>query len=785
MAIPLVVEHVSSHLEQIVRGVRLDRNGRLFWFGHLLSSPSWWERRHRLAGATSARLHRHLQWKLYNDVYTTGDAGAPRWRVSSNLEENAQEFQARLAEANHGRGYPIWARYVERSDAAKLIVDHEGIRYRAGPADFKDLPDERKPGDLLCLRAAKGTSRYSPGFYLAFGDTRPASARSNLIRFYWNLTPEGAPALLAEVTKGLNALNLPFQVKTLLDPRSYTRADSAVLYLEHEHVREASPVIHSAMRRVETELRPAVPAFTRPIARGVAWAEDPGNGESFGVHRTSLIAEALLTAHEQGKSTDRARLDAIETRFASEGIDIQNLHLRSRGSAAHLVLDELFPRDRAPPADAEGRSMGRPSSPTVPSCVEIANSIGLRLLDEAVWHEGLCTWVGSEPAGSQSAEGQIVTSVRALGPELYDGTSGIALFLMRLFEATGDERFRRCALGALRQALLTIQSTAPGDRFGLYHGWLGVAFAAASASGPLGDPSLRDQAAETARRALSSQPDAQPPVFDIVSGLAGGILALLSLDPLLPGEGLLKHAVSLGEELLATAQSSERGLSWGLDPGAPSRPHLLGFSHGSGGAAWALMALSRLCSRQDFADAANDAFSFEKNWFDDANQNWPDFRRLKKTPKNTRHCTYSTYWCHGAPGIALSRIRALSLFPRNQGWRDELEAALETTATHIERGLKSGDENYSLCHGLAGNAEILAEGRRALELQNGRFDALVQRVADEGFAQHGQRGSWPCGTGGQQTQGLMLGLGGIGYFYLRLSRPSIPSLLALDPVGQS
>ena len=40
--------------------------------------------------------------------------------------------------------------------------------------------------------------------------------------------------------------------------------------------------------------------------------------------------------------------------------------------------------------------------------------------------------------------------------------------------------------------------------------------------------------------------------------------------------------------------------------------------------------------------------------------------------------------------------------------------------------------------------------------------------------------SWPCGTRAGETPNLMLGLAGIGHFYLRLYEPSIPSVLILQ-----
>ncbi|MDR3531448.1 MAG: lanthionine synthetase LanC family protein, partial [Rhodopila sp.] len=56
-------------------------------------------------------------------------------------------------------------------------------------------------------------------------------------------------------------------------------------------------------------------------------------------------------------------------------------------------------------------------------------------------------------------------------------------------------------------------------------------------------------------------------------------------------------------------------------------------------------------------------------------------------------------------------------------------------------------------------------------------------VGDLGIARHGSSSAWPCGVpGGGETPGLLLGLAGIGYFYLRLHSPSeVPSILLVEP----
>ena len=66
------------------------------------------------------------------------------------------------------------------------------------------------------------------------------------------------------------------------------------------------------------------------------------------------------------------------------------------------------------------------------------------------------------------------------------------------------------------------------------------------------------------------------------------------------------------------------------------------------------------------------------------------------------------------------------------------------------------------------------------------YERMVQpsesfiEVANAGIETYAERGlSWPCGAGGGETPSLMLGLAGIGLFYLRLRDQAMPSALIL------
>jgi lantibiotic modifying enzyme len=106
--------------------------------------------------------------------------------------------------------------------------------------------------------------------------------------------------------------------------------------------------------------------------------------------------------------------------------------------------------------------------------------------------------------------------------------------------------------------------------------------------------------------------------------------------------------------------------------------------------------------------------------------------------------------------------------------RAEIAAAIETT---VKQGF--GD-NHSLCHGDAGNLELLLQASRVWG--KNKYEDHIQRLAAamlESIEKHG----WQCGTPfAIETPGLMTGLAGIGLQLLRLADPElVPSVLVLEP----
>src|SRR5262249_30334029 len=104
--------------------------------------------------------------------------------------------------------------------------------------------------------------------------------------------------------------------------------------------------------------------------------------------------------------------------------------------------------------------------------------------------------------------------------------------------------------------------------------------------------------------------------------------------------------------------------------------------------------------------------------------------------------------------------------------REAVGAALRTTWRDLTD--PGGTASFSLCHGRAGNAELLLQAARAFSDEGYKACAdHVGRLGAETYERHGF--AWPGGPGGGgAARGLMLACAGIGHFFLRLHDPAAP-----------
>jgi lantibiotic modifying enzyme len=127
-------------------------------------------------------------------------------------------------------------------------------------------------------------------------------------------------------------------------------------------------------------------------------------------------------------------------------------------------------------------------------------------------------------------------------------------------------------------------------------------------------------------------------------------------------------------------------------------------------------------------------------------------------------------WCHGAPGIGFARLFLNRLIPNEPQILAEAEVAIRTTAAILGKAT-SGTGNFSLCHGDGGNADLLVLGAGLLNRPELR--KIAETAGDQALGRFEEtRTPWPCGIpNAGETPNLLLGLAGVGYFFLRLYNP--------------
>lgn len=277
---------------------------------------------------------------LYGQCYVR-DTGAE----SIQDPRPGQNLLPLLAQANPtvDRWDPSWIIYQIASDGR--IQAQKGERSRS--ALIGEYASDKAPGiplkvgDKVNLRVHPGSADLQTSFYFVFGDTLSDQFDEySLLRFYFNVTAAGAPDLLREIALRCNRFQVPFRFKTLVDKAAYRRADGAVLYCAKRYFAIVASLLDSLPDAVTTQLRSSTPMFTKALQAGIGMAEEPGSGESFGMHRCRLVAEGIIDAWTTGSQTTEARLEAVEKRFAAGGFQLARPYLN--GGSIDLFEKPIF-----------------------------------------------------------------------------------------------------------------------------------------------------------------------------------------------------------------------------------------------------------------------------------------------------------------------------------------------------------------------------------------------------------------------------------------------------------
>ncbi len=404
------------------------------------------------------------------------------------------------------------------------------------------------------------------------------------------------------------------------------------------------------------------------------------------------------------------------------------------------------------------------------AALSVAARIADHLCDTAFHHGDRCTWMGMTQDAEDGSD-QVDFTYGTLGPDLYGGSSGVALFLAEACRRSPHRRWRNMALAAIGHALDRLDTIPPPTRASFYTGEVGIAYAAAMIGRSLERSDLEARSIALLDR-LSDAADGDL-VADPLTGGTGAIAPLLALATLLDRPAFRDLAMRLGRQTVAAATRSDDGWSWPVAAGIEACRPLTGLAHGAAGIGWSLLELGSATGEDEMIEAAHQAFRYENRWFRPSENNWPDFR--EEDGDDAPACVA---WCHGAPGIGLTRLRAVEL--GFDAHRKDAEAAIRTTRSSMADRDGWIDGDFSLCHGRAGLGEVLRYASRGFgqpaigELVWEAAAAAAARFAEDPLG-------WPCGVRRGSNPSLMIGLAGIGYFFLGLADPARPSVLLVAP----
>jgi type 2 lantibiotic biosynthesis protein LanM len=505
----------------------------------------------------------------------------------------------------------------------------------------------------------------------------------------------------------------------------------------------------------------------------------------FGLDQSPLAEKALRLIPYELDDLWRGDIPFFSTRvdsrdvYASDGRCIPELLRRSGWEAVRSRLSRLAPEDldqqiwfikgslTAVAIASEPQwttyTVSRSTNTGGPwDLIEYSRLIGDRLLELAVWGEQGVSWVGLSLISGRH------WALLPFGLDLYGGLPGIVLFLAYLGWVTGDSTYSRVAETALSsiRAELERKESILSKSIGGFEGWGGLVHVWVHLAALWGRNDLLREAMQMAE---AMEPlIAMDRSLDVVSGSAGGIAVLLELYRNVKEAKILRLARSMGDKIVSQAVPIGKGVGW-LVPTNPGLP-LTGFSHGASGFAWSLLNLYHATGVTAYKDISLKALAFERGVFMPETGNWPDLREVPSIDAGSRK--FMTAWCHGAPGIGLSRLKMLSLL-RDDKIEEDALAAFSST---LRGGFGS---NHSLCHGDLGNLDFLLLG--SLVLGDPAWREHLERLTAQVVMSIDEFG-WLCGVPlGTETPGLLCGLAGIGYQLLRLARPEhVPSVLTLD-----
>ena len=287
-------------------------NGRLFVDRVAIDAPL-------LSGSEHAALLSSLAAALYSRWF----AG---WWPPTSADGTAEEAPGVIdaVRAAHSATERFETNWIARAVDAHggVVATRAGEELHLYPPDYVNTTRLAAPvrvGDALAVTKRRDTHEPQDGWWLTWGRAG-AAPETSMLRVYWNSSVDGVTAIVKAITAVLEDLNLPYTMKCPSEPALFGRRDALVLYLAPDAWSAAKEGLRRACEQTASCVRPETPPLTLRLAPGVALAEDPGDGTSFGQSRASAVAEGVLEVITTGTISTEDMIAILARRLEANRI---------------------------------------------------------------------------------------------------------------------------------------------------------------------------------------------------------------------------------------------------------------------------------------------------------------------------------------------------------------------------------------------------------------------------------------------------------------------------------
>ncbi len=178
---------------------------------------------------------------------------------------------------------------------------------------------------------------------------------------------------------------------------------------------------------------------------------------------------------------------------------------------------------------------------------------------------------------------------------------------------------------------------------------------------------------------------------DIFSGIAGAIVAALLLYQKTHKKMYLEEAIQTEKLLWKRRIELRQGVGWAIE--GFQKP-LAGMAHGCSGILMAYAYLYQIIKDRKYLEKIELILKYEDSLYNERLGNWLDLRKSTDSPQTMNA------WCHGAPGILLSRLKLESCM-ENPSISKDISQCVQALFSEAKT------DSFCLCHGLSGNIWIM------------------------------------------------------------------------------